>query len=330
MKRAVVNLTGDKQVLQSLPPYSTISQAHDKLQDLKLLWYYITVLCPADTRDPVVREIRQTDVVEEALRHDFLLEGILSMAAIHLVYSGDEPARWVEVAKAKRQAAISIYIRVLNDINQDNSKAVFMFSTILTVLSIASPVPACTGIHVAPIHKVLALFALVRGVAAVLQRCHGLLVSTRIGQMSTRASKLPLNALPTDTAVAFASLRSRLNGMTLSDPDERTAYEVAITDLERIFGTLSGTDVDVDCELVFQWAITCGQPYTQLLQLHRIPALAILSFYGLLLHRLEAIWFMRGWGVQLVDVIWEQLDEDWRRSLDWARLQTRADVNASK
>lgn len=62
----------------------------DHLLDLELLHHYTTVLCVRASEDAQLRDIWQQDVIREALQHEFLLHGNLSLAAVHIIStSGD-------------------------------------------------------------------------------------------------------------------------------------------------------------------------------------------------------------------------------------------------
>jgi Fungal specific transcription factor domain len=278
------------------------------------------VLCARASEDVQLREIWQQDVIREALQHEFLLHGILSLAAVHIISTSGDFNKWRRIARIHQEAGLTAFIPALDNLNKDNCHALFIFSTILAILSVASPMSVATGIHLSPIDKALGLLVLLRGVRAVVKGSYSWIAGGRMGYMLHRSENVEEQELSPDVIAGFDILRAKLNATT-DDSGTLEVYKSATLTLEDTFRRLTRTELDSGT--ILNWSDACGDGYIALLKQRQLPALAILAYYGVLLHRLKHEWWIHAWGSQLVEAVRQELREDWSEPIGWAKGQTR-------
>lgn len=291
--------------------------------DLKLIWHYTVQLSTTDTRDPLVQEIRQKDMVEQALKHQFLMDALLAISALHYHTFGDRTEDWVSIAQIKRDRGLRTYIGLLEEIDERNCIAIFSFSTFVPVLFMASRPPKVDSEKAAEavFEHARFLFGLQRGIATVMQKsAHLCLRDSRICRMMMRASQVTRHSLPQSTTNALTRLRDRCTKIKTEDSSNK-AFELAISEMERILQSLSycALDVDIDCEFVFLWPISSGPEYAELLRERDPAALAILAFYGAVVHHIRSLWFIGDWGKQITQAACTFLDSTWDEVTRWAQ-----------
>lgn len=114
------------------------------------------------------------DVIpQEALRHPFLLHGLLAMSAMSLAYlRPDETDKFVTVCDKHQTVALSGFRAVLSGpVTEDTANAAFALSSIISVLSMARA-KATAAARPPPIYlrveDVTEVFLLTRGVREVI------------------------------------------------------------------------------------------------------------------------------------------------------------------
>ena len=56
-------------------------------------------------------------------------------------------------------------------------------------------------------------------------------------------------------------------------------------------------------------------------------ALVILAYYGMLLHHLaSSYWWLKNWGVEIIDTIFIMLDQRWKPGVLWALQKVHTNV----
>lgn len=287
------------------------------------------VLSVIDASEPIVVEIRQVDMVEEALRHPFLMEAILSASALHLRATHDDTADWALVAELKKSRALAGYMDALDRTTDDNVLAAFLCSVLLPVTFFAT---AALDIAAAPhnpdlvIQSMCTVFRLQCGIAAVMKTFRSdRLWKSRSCTMMLRSGTSEPQPLPADTVETFARLRKLIEEHHPHDAADRTLYLNAVDNLERCMSLLSdGTRHDVDPEHIFNWPILGGEAFIERLLARRLPALALLACYGAVLNHLRAVWLINDWGRYIVRATSYFLDPTWAGAAAWAQRQIGA------
>ena len=128
--------------------------------DLELLHHYTTstygTLPSGATPDE--HQLWQIQVVQLGFHHEFLLRGILAVAALHLAYlqntkprresssgSGRSRETLLLRASAHQSIAVRLFYEALNHVQASNCTAIFAFSCIIVALTFATPKGATTA-----------------------------------------------------------------------------------------------------------------------------------------------------------------------------------------
>lgn len=72
------------------------------------------------------------------------------------------------------------------------------------------------------------------------------------------------------------------------------------------------------------WVFLAPDNYFTLLSQRQPPALILFAYLGVLFHRLDDLWFLRGWGRGIVEAVDNVLGPWWQEWLSWPKVQTRA------
>jgi hypothetical protein len=110
----------------------------------------------------------QVFAVEQALKFDFLMKEIFALAALHKATETPESAlKYVNHALEYQNEALALSHPILQNINQENSGAVFIFS-IMTVIFEIVPPESVPGVNFkSPLENILALFEFQKGTASL-------------------------------------------------------------------------------------------------------------------------------------------------------------------
>lgn len=114
------------------------------------------------------QDIWQVWAVEEALKFDFLMKEIFALAALHKATETPELAlNYVSHAMEWQNQALVLSRNVLQNISQENSGAVFMFSIMAMIFAIV-PLESVPGMSLkSPLENILMLFEFQKGTASV-------------------------------------------------------------------------------------------------------------------------------------------------------------------
>lgn len=115
--------------------------------------------------DGVSDDVWQVFVPHEALKFDYLMNGILSMAAMHLATDEcTKPAEYIKLGSQHQDSAFTSFRASLNNIDRDNRHAMFAFSIIAMTFAIASAQEGSGDSHsIRPTDIVWILFKFVQG-----------------------------------------------------------------------------------------------------------------------------------------------------------------------
>ena len=224
-----------------------------------------------------------------------------------------------------------MYIQHLDDINEKNCHAMFIYSMILGGICFAFiRVPENESPEENIIDMVIAAFNTLMGATLVAIRGREWLHNGEFKPLLTPLATYDecIARLSASSRAAIGTLRLALPplmspGSSLSEEDH-TAYDTAIQALAVAFpyadGRLSSlTDV-------MSWPVAAGSAYLELLKDRQDLALVILAYYGVALHYSNRVWFLQGIGAKLVNAIAEQVGEQWEPLIHWTKEQVSPDA----
>uniref|UniRef100_A0A093V6L3 Putative oxidoreductase n=1 Tax=Talaromyces marneffei PM1 TaxID=1077442 RepID=A0A093V6L3_TALMA len=292
------------------------------LRDLELMHHYCLESYKSISQDDAFAQPFQKEVPKIALSHPFLMHGVLALSALHLAYlnkDGDRVNEYDELAAGHQTLALALFRKELDNITPSNSAALFVFSSIATVLAFASP--QITGMHsLSPIDEMLQISTLCRGIAEILQTSRGWLENSSdswvTDMLSSRSRSLNVQPLPADIEAKLAPIY-RLNAdltRTGLNIQEAVACEEAISALSHSFQQLNSGYQDLT---VFRWPIVIKPVLFALMRDHQPMALVALAHFCILLHRVSDRWWVESWPRLLLQSIHDQLDVSWREHIRW-------------
>lgn len=77
------------------------------------------------------------------------------------------------------------------------------------------------------------------------------------------------------------------------------------------------------------WILTAPAGYFTLLEQRQPPALVLFAYVGVLFHRIDHLWFLKGWGRSIVAVVEELLGEYWMPWMTGPREWTAAPTGSA-
>ncbi|KAK9849988.1 uncharacterized protein MYU51_012739 [Penicillium brevicompactum] len=110
------------------------------MAEMELLHHYSTSTCYTISRLPVLQTVWRITVPRLGFASPFLLHGILALSALHLAYlKPDHHANYAAQAEFHHNLALQTVSPILPRIDEDNATAVYLFSTITSIISCAKP-----------------------------------------------------------------------------------------------------------------------------------------------------------------------------------------------
>ncbi|GAM35067.1 C6 transcription factor [Talaromyces pinophilus] len=292
------------------------------LRDLELMHHYCLEGYKSISQDDAFAQPFQKEVPKIALSHPFLMHGVLALSAVHLAYlnkNGDRVNEYDELAAGHQTLALALFRKELDNITPSNSAALFVFSSIATVLAFASP--QITGMHsLSPIDEMLQISTLCRGIAEILQTSRGWLENSSdswvTDMLSSKRRLSEMQPLPADIEAKLAPVYKLNADLTRTglDIQEAVACEEAISELSRSFQQLNSGYHDLT---VFRWPIVIRPVLFSLMRDRRPMALVVLGHFCILLHKVSDRWWVESWPRLLLQSIHDQLDVSWREHIRW-------------
>lgn len=293
--------------------------------NLQLLHYFTTVvaldLCDRDNGDYLA--LWQTHAVNLGFKHDFLLRGILAVAAYHLgFYTPERKAELHLVAFNHQTLALTSFQETLADVNDSNCHALFAFSCLIIVMAFASNTKAKPSDFNS---EVLQWFYLLRGASIVLhmhsEAIKGSFLKPLLDEMS-HSETTPPHTIPHSDRITDLF---RICNVSNHDRETSQAYTMAISSLLSTFTQASICKERGEGTILagFVWPIMLPPRFVDLLSEKQPEALVILAYYCVIVHWSETggfdMWFLQGWGRYMFETVSDLLSESWHEHLAWPR-----------
>ncbi|KAI7759200.1 hypothetical protein LZL87_008577 [Fusarium oxysporum] len=266
--------------------------------DLALLHYW-TISASLDiVKSPAGDHYWQKTFPKIGFQHAFVMHGILSLASLHLAYRhpADRP-RLICIAAYHHNIALRGFQQGINQMSDDNSDALFVFSSLNIVYVLAFFGPLCDNSSADRKSRILGdgWIPAIRGVDAVLHPayervCRGPLDDlTRIGNWD----KLNPDQQPVVHDDHFRSIQQ-----VWESSKDALVYDEALYLLRKCnaymkqFETMSNEaraewGYNQDWSAPFIWLHASSNEYLDLLQQRQPPALLIFAHFGTLAHALD-------------------------------------------
>ena len=294
---------------------------------------YAALTCFTMSETPEHQHIWQILVTRLSFSHSYLLHGILSLAALHRHHGAKSEERLDLISQARehQQNALSVYIQHLQNINEGNCHAMFIYSMILGGICYAFIREAEIGSQQENIiDTIIAAFNTLIGATVVAVQARHWLHQGEFKPLMTPmvpydrcvarlspSSKAAIDHLLDSLSAAGATTQDPLGPSTIAENHE--TYTVAIRALTVAFPQADGSLSSLSD--VVSWPVVAGTAYLALLKQKDPSALLILAYYGVTLHYSNRLWFLQGLGARLVQAIAEKIGEPWLQHIEWAQQQ---------
>uniref|UniRef100_A0A8H7TT19 Uncharacterized protein n=1 Tax=Bionectria ochroleuca TaxID=29856 RepID=A0A8H7TT19_BIOOC len=288
--------------------------------------HYISKTCKTMVLKPGHHELFRDIIPREAMQYEFLADGILAVAALHLATL--EPLQSSEHTKTAmlyQDSGIRGFKEALSNVSDDSVNAIFPFSILIMIINLAS-----TGFSsdLNPSKNLVSIFELLRGVVTVIKSSEQrlkegpfkVLLEPPIGGIQLA----PDPSEQESRAEALSSLHERARIISkYVGPQTYGIYSAGIHSLETAFEEVIGCSGRHG--MIIAWPVMA--PHHQLITLLKQSdpmALLIWIYYGILTLEIHEHWWGRGFGVLLIRDLSEALlkiDQEWDPHIEWARLK---------
>ncbi|CAG9990080.1 unnamed protein product [Clonostachys byssicola] len=304
-------------------------------RDLELMHHYCTVTSNTMACQESARHVWRVVFPQMGYVHEFVMHGILSLAALHKAYLiPDKRNVYLTLSSFHHSIGQQTFTSLLPDVNCSNWQPVFCFATIIIAYVMTlSTQPSChSQPETTPISRVLELFSVTKGIRSILLPFIPQLNDTRLAPLVTSVWLLSIDGaldpkpsleqsvLPGDTFNALSCLRHVLCEHTPAY--KKADYEKAVATLEISAVQTVCADVNVEVGAVLLWPFFLPDSIIADTRERKPLALVILSYYAVYIHTLDkSYWFLRDWGRRLLNDIEKHIGdaELFRELLEWPR-----------
>ncbi|EXJ90345.1 hypothetical protein A1O1_03444 [Capronia coronata CBS 617.96] len=316
------------------------------LLDLELIQHYSTRTYMTMSSRLSTHVVWRDTIFAEALRHDFLLHGLMATSALHKATmqpkTSDAYAEYSKVALAHQNAALAGYIPAVSKPTQDNGIALFSVSLLLTVWAFASKrlpeglnsvklefdqgdgSPGITLPLHSPTADFIEIIMILRGIHAVIRETDSWLQGD-IEELLRYPRDADLPPHSADVVEAFEVLARAIDDPHLTPLLEHegsnSTKSLCLEQLERL-RTISRCRSVVEWDgHIFSWLIMAPLPFIHCLKQGNPMALALFAHWAAIFQCMDHHWWATGWAYSLVAEVSSLLDPIWGPYLDWPRKQ---------
>ncbi|KAI1465205.1 uncharacterized protein F4812DRAFT_452586 [Daldinia caldariorum] len=306
----------DMSIHHQLPPTGWFSGL-----DLELLHHFTTSTCFTFSSEPMVRNFWRVNVPRLGFSFEYVLRGLLSLAALHL--ARHKPQRrdlLLQQAMVHHNASSSMALPILNSLTPQNAVPIFFFSMLTTYIAFASPKELDNLLLISNGVMPEWLF-LFRGMRSIIElnneAIHSMMSISFIFDSGRHIGQIWESTVPPEHE-GLKELENILRSH-VEDPQKLGELSHAIESLKRsFFFFYSGNYTDEQrVTAASVWLFKAREDFVKLLKERDNEALCVLAFFCVLLKRLDYTWWMEGWGVHLISRIYSVLDEGYRLWIRW-------------
>lgn len=304
------------------------------MDDLVLLHHWTLFTSRDIYQSPPVDYCWQTLLPRIAFHNPFVMHGILGLTALHLAHT-DSSCGQYRILDASRHHNTSLqgFREAINHVTDDNSDALFAFSflNIFYTFAILRSVNGGIDIDTSSTRNARVLgnewIPMIRGVQAVLAPIYD---RVRLGPLSPLTNVGNWEELDVNSDLHPDDESIRRVSETWADMLDAHLYDEALLILRKCrlyiaqFQTMGQEDLQ-KWGYNRGWAgpllflFTAPEAYFTRLHQRQPQALVVFAYFGALLHGLNSIWFLEGWGRDVVEVTDEILGDYWRPWMEWPR-----------
>ncbi|KAJ6126546.1 hypothetical protein N7523_002158 [Penicillium sp. IBT 18751x] len=311
---------GTPRPLAPISPASTPS-AISGVRDLELMHKFSTetfkTVCTADSEYHVWQMI----IPRLALQYDFLMNGILALASLHIASTSESPTSlaYIDTALQYHNLTFAPFRTAIANLTPQNCEAVLAQSIVTTVIGIALPRVTAAGDEGSNMtENIVVVFELLQGVKKI-YHIGASWIKLNLFTRQTSVWETDAVGLDRETKMALDRLAS-LNDETLAsiDTDQYRINQNVLAHLLHCFTLFARSS---DPANVLAWLAAVDKEFVENVRRRQPLALLILMHWGVLLGELDGTWWWaRKSGRALISELSHILrpgDMRWADSLAW-------------
>lgn len=292
-----------------------------------------TFLQPLGIREDC-QHLWRENIPREAIKHSFLMHGILALSALHIAHTRPSEAdKYLRSCDKHQTKALEMFRTVLcTDITPEISTALFALSSTISILSMGRscadamlmPEPRCVSME-----QVAELFLLTRGVRDLIHTCMDWVSAGPLGPMLD-GNNVPDQhdvQLPVAVQKHFINLQYMLE--ECCGVEYRPECERALRRLEDIYHNVlkASATGEVETGQIWQWMLLVPCEFVTMIRACFPPALILLANFAAVSLTVRKAWYTSDWGHYVLTGISIVLyGSDMYSYLDWPMEQARSNM----
>lgn len=274
---------------------------------------------------PGHHELFRDIIPREAMQYEYLADGILAVAALHLATLEPlQSSEHIKIAMLYQDSGIRGLKEALSNVSDDNVNATFSFSIHIMIINLAS---TKFSSDLNPSENLVSIFELLRGVVTVVKSSEQrlkegpfkVLLEPPIGGIQLAPD--PNEQESRAEAISSLHERSRIVSKYVG-PQTYEIYSAGIHSLDNAVEEVIGFSGRHG--MIIAWPVMAPHQLIPLLKQSDPMALLIWIYYGVLTLEIHEHWWGRDFGVLLIRDLSEALlkiDQEWDPYIKWARLK---------
>ena len=306
-----------------------VLSSSSELRNLELMHKFSTDTYKSLCTDESSYREWQVVVPQLAFDHDFLLNGILALTALHVASAAELSAApsYIDTALRYYHMTFAPFQKALSELTPLNCDAVFAHSMVTSIIGIALPrLTVDRNETVSMVETILVALELLQGVSQIYQIGRAWFSSNLVSKYRWQAKEQeePLDDFDIDAALTRLVM---LNDAMVLDAHQRQINQEAISKLRRCFTRFVGSFGN-SIDHVLAWLVIVDKEFcVSLKHRHPIPLL-ILMHWAVLLGQMDGrFWWAIDAGKALVSELLTILhsgDPHWETAKMWPRQKLTA------
>jgi hypothetical protein len=302
------------------------STAPLNIPDLQLMHHFCTSTALIIHNEPTITRVWSISVPSLGFSHDFVMHGILALAALHIAYLRPESRDlYLSQAVIHHQEGLRKATPILSQFQKQNPSAIYTHSA-LTLLYIIANSKHNNAFILGGDAGIADWVVLSRQTYTIIRYLDEKLFSGPLGTIfaaGVKRSKIQDQLEDEGSEVPQAEHLKQLCAWiceTTADDWRREAYRNSIYELNKVFRVVYSQPLDtLEATDVYIWAYRIKDEFLTLLKEHTQEALVIMAFFAAAPQRFAANkhWFLEGFSMHLISRIYPLIDEQHLPWIEW-------------
>ncbi|PYI17348.1 hypothetical protein BO99DRAFT_388851 [Aspergillus violaceofuscus CBS 115571] len=306
------------------PPSST-GTSDLAIADLELLHHYTTSTAYTFSANPALQTLWRVEVPKIGFTAPYTLRAILALSALHL--AGLRPGhkdQYLQLASTHHDAALRLATPAIAHLTATNATPLFLFSALSSFICCAKPLKLGNFLLWEG-HEIANWLLLIKGTGTIVAVAEESLKNGPLGLLFSVHRRPRAHDFDDAAATQHAfleDLRQFVLAEATDDPPRQTIYSEAIDHMSHCLTLCRAKGWRLETADVFMWLLRVPHDFLLALKEYQPPAMVIVGYFCVLMHQLEWIWCMRGWGTHILSQIYEQVPGPvYRAWLQWPMEQ---------